>query len=434
MVRSFSRSFSLSIKLLLLLFAASHLVAISRAASSRQAVDLSQRESKVKNSEDERSAGSEAEREGVLQRRSAMVYTDEMIANLKLETEKAIDSSPQKVAHRMGLNATQLDLSSWLMVAHRMGLNASQWHWNCSQRGDPWKIKGGKLGLIFVYTRVQTVIRRGILRLAYSQYNLDFDVVFAVGFPENSGYMVERTCQEQEMEGDLILVNCKESHNEGKIYHTIVHLAVLLNSVWKGGYKQIIKLDDDTYAHLPNLATYLNKVKGQELAGSKYAMWGPSLGHYNFGSLNSFSIDLFLDMTTTTSEGGGAGGKQVKGEELAGSKYAMWGPSLGHYYFGSLNGFSVDLFLEVVPKIEIPKYIGGQWEDWMLGFYMRIYGPREILDIAMETSYWTHIESWDHNVTVMIETVRSKPRLCFFHTKVMEDWQLLVDVVKDNKE
>eukprot|EP00798_Chlamydomonas_sp_ICE-L_P026721 gene26721-4291_t len=269
-----------------------------------------------------------------------------------------------------------------MVVAYRMGLNASQYHWNCSWRGDPWKIKGGKLGLIFVYTRVQTPIRRGVLRTAYSQYNQDFDVVFAVGFPDPVSYIVERTCQEQEVEGDLILVNCKETHNDGKMYHTIIHLAELLNNMWKRGYKQIIKLDDDSYAHLPNMATYLTEQKGQELAANKYAMWGPRLDHY---------------------------------------------------YFGSLNGFSIDLFLEVVPKIE-PKYIGGHFEDWLLGFYMRIFGPREIFDIAMNNSLWTHFPNEQRNVTFMAEDLRQRPMVCFFHCKAIEDWQLLISVVKEAKE
>eukprot|EP00798_Chlamydomonas_sp_ICE-L_P015183 gene15183-21257_t len=322
-----------------------------------------------------------------------MTYTDEKIAALKHETEKSIDYSPEK-------------------VAYRMGLNSSQYHWNCSLRGDPWKIKGGKLGLVFVFTRVQTPIRRGVLRSTYSQYNQDFDVVFAVGFPDPVSYMVEHTCQEQEVEGDLILVNCKESHNDGKIYHTLIHLAELLNNVWKRAYKQIIKLDDDSYAYLPNLATYLTEVKGQELAGSKYAMWGTHLDHYfYYDSLNSFS---------------------VKGQELAANKYAMWGPRLDHYYFGSLNGFSIDLFLEVIPKIE-PKYIGGHFGDWLLGFYMRIYGPREIFDIAMHDSLWTHYPNEQHNVTFMAEDLRQRPMLCFFHCKAIEDWQLLVSVVNSNK-
>eukprot|EP00798_Chlamydomonas_sp_ICE-L_P026559 gene26559-18326_t len=351
--------------------------------------------------------------QGVLQRRSTMVYTDEMIASLKEQAEKFIDYAPDKVADlalEMPLAPAPLEdegQQARPRAAERMNLNASIWHWRCPWRQHPWKIKGGKLGLVYVYTRVQTFDRRAILRTTYAQYPADFDVIFAVDSPnyltkracqeqdtnedlllvnykeihkedspnyltkracqeqdtnedlllvnckeihkeDSPNYLTERACQEQETNGDLLLVNCKESHNDGKMYHTVVQLVELLNTVWKGGYKHIIKLDDDSYAHFPNLKTYLTQT-----------------------------------------------------------------------------------YLTQVES----KYIGGHWEDWLLGFWMRLYGPHEITDVFMDDEYWSHIEYGAHNVSLMAAEIRSKvPQLCMFHVKSMEDWLFLVEVVKAEKE
>eukprot|EP00798_Chlamydomonas_sp_ICE-L_P011994 gene11994-15088_t len=379
---------------------------------------------------------------------------------------------------------------------YRVGiLGGSRFQWQCNTSVEPkmetednlapWSIRGGKVALLYVFTKVTNNIRRHVLRSVYNQYP-EFDVTYAVGHPTEAenpdGLVTARVCEEQHTEGDMplvsfsdtmndgkmpythtngdmtlvsfsesmndgkmsytvkqlatyhtngdmtlvifsesmndgkmpnthtngdmtlvsfsesmndgkmpythtngdmTLVSFSESMNDGKMYYTVKQLATYLRLIYtnrKRWYRFIIKVDDDTYVHMPHLSHWMKSTRSRAI----------TLGHFT-----------------------------------------MFGPRLQHYYYGSFNGFSIELFLDVASKIE-ERYMGGHFEDWLLGAWMRMYGPTDmpITDVHFEPAHMLHIDYLEHNVTNMAKEVKARANtLVFFHTKELEDLLYLREVL-----
>ena len=54
---------------------------------------------------------------------------------------------------------------------------------------------------------------------------------FAMGFPKEQVEYVQRmACQEQVAHGDLVMVNMRDNHLDGKTYYTIKHILDIIIS------------------------------------------------------------------------------------------------------------------------------------------------------------------------------------------------------------
>eukprot|EP00798_Chlamydomonas_sp_ICE-L_P032740 gene32740-33808_t len=235
------------------------------------------------------------------------------------------------------LNDSEIEKASSPMYRYECGLGLES---------GPWRIKGGKLGLFYVYMPVYERERRLAIRHLYHNITKHYDVAFAVGYPSDKTLLPETACTEQAMYGDLILVNSMETMNDGKGFHAIMAMRKLLLSVWKGGYKYVVKVDDDAYIHFPHLYTWMTEKRAAEFASSKFVFFGISMS---------------------------------------------W------YLKGPFVGWSIDLFLKVSEGMEA-KYAGGHHEDWLMGFWTKLYGPDEIVKVVFKDNEYKHYESWENNM------------------------------------
>eukprot|EP00798_Chlamydomonas_sp_ICE-L_P020822 gene20824-27652_t len=232
-------------------------------------------------------------------------------------------------------------------------LNATEYHWSCTHKDNMWAINRGgkKLALICLVSIAYPDEKRGPLRKVYANFTKHFDLLFAVGYPKllGDGGKSAVVCDEQAKHGDLLMLNKQENMNDGKAYFILTALSSLLNGIWKGSYQHVIKLDDDTYVHLPRLYTWMTETRGEELNSSEAVLFGG----------------------------------EILGME-------------NHYFSGALQGYSADLYASVWDKIEY-KWSAGMLEDWLTGFWMAIYGPDTIRKVKMDSG---PEEKWKHLVNL----------------------------------
>eukprot|EP00798_Chlamydomonas_sp_ICE-L_P020087 gene20087-26805_t len=252
----------------------------------------------------------------------------------------------------------------WLNDSQIEAASSPKFKYDCGSgpESGPWRVKGGKLGLFYVFMTVYDQQRRLLIRQNYHNFTEHYDVTFAVGYPMDETFLPERACAEQGMYGDLILVNALERMNDGKGFHAVKAIRELLMSVWKGGYEFVVKVDDDAYIHFPHLYSWMTEERAAEFASSKSVMFGLVLQHY------------FSNFT---------------------------------YFKGPFVGWSVELFLQMSGKVEA-KYGGGYHEDWLLGSWTVLYGPHKIVRIGFELNQFKDFESWESNMTYFANEILTR--------------------------
>ncbi len=88
--------------------------------------------------------------------------------------------------------------------------------WDCAVT-EPWAQQTGTFGLLYLITHWKAFDRRAILRSMYAPFiaGSRFSLLFVLGHTEVESEQ-RRVCLEQQLHGDLLLLNCTENGSAGE--------------------------------------------------------------------------------------------------------------------------------------------------------------------------------------------------------------------------
>ncbi len=112
------------------------------------------------------------------------------------------------------------DRQSWINDNHEIwektAATESTNKWNCAVT-EPWVQQAGTFGLLYLVTQWKAAERRVVLRSMYAPFiaGSQFGLLFVVGHTEFDSEQ-QRICLEQQLYGDLLLLNCTENTTAGE--------------------------------------------------------------------------------------------------------------------------------------------------------------------------------------------------------------------------
>ncbi|KAJ3199984.1 hypothetical protein HK099_002863 [Clydaea vesicula] len=170
-------------------------------------------------------------------------------------------------------------------------------------------IKKEKITLFGIFSTPSKFHRRNLIRSTYLQLvdDTNIDYKFVVGRPNNREEL-ELLQFENKKFNDLMILDIEENMNDGKTFH---YFQTVYYKFKQNKYKFVMKVDDDTFLHLPNFEKKFSTLPTTGLYFGRY--WG-SVKHRN-GFMTGMGYALSWDLVEHIAEEVPLAGKSIIGQE-----------------------------------------------------------------------------------------------------------------------
>lgn len=163
---------------------------------------------------------------------------------------------------------------------------------------------------IGILTIAETFPKRSLIRMTYLlKRPKNFDVKFVICKPVSKAQF-ELLALEANMYKDILILDCEENMNSGKTF-SFFKTAAEINNKRRKKYDFVMKADDDSFLHLPNLNLLISgpKFPRQRLYFGRYHDDDPSLWMCGMGYILSSDLVEYIATNETIRQ------KFVKGQE-----------------------------------------------------------------------------------------------------------------------